>query len=264
MWERESVSESSGRQTRCCLLLRVQLVSTCVSQRKNLLKLNWCEASLEQTESDKRSKFRCLVWLFFTQLKRSIWRRKKRNPWWWWSNESVFILVEQCCLCYRSDTVQANGCVKCFCSKSTGVFTKTNNKKNDVCRFTRKVSMSALKDCYWGICIQNTWALMSLASHLTDRTCACFNHFCHYNCVSIKSVDSVAKGAETWISCAGVLDLERHFLNSVILSLSGLSENLLMITLLFISFFSPDCLIYETPNLIKFYNCLVWELTFYY
>lgn len=29
------------------------------------------------------------------------------------------------------------------------------------------------------------------------------------------------------------------------------------------TFFSDNLIIYETPNLIKFYTCLVWELTFY-
>lgn len=56
---------------------------------------------------------------------------------------------------------------------------------------------------------------------------------------------------------------ESHFVGQICPShLQDASDHVCSV---FIStfFFSDNLIIYETPNLIKFYTCLVWELTFY-
>lgn len=87
-----------------------------------------------------------------------------------------------------------------------------------------------------------------------------------YCCVRKKSFKVDRPRRRRWCECVhSAVENDISPVWCVIFSVSGHSEHLCLDHSSVRSFliFSDD-IIYETPNLIKFYNCLVWELTFYY
>lgn len=173
----------------------------------------------------------------------------------------MFLFIEQCCLRYRSDTIQAKF-----------LFKKHSHLHKSYIPVCLRLGLSALVclrlqtvigcQSLWSICTQNTWALTLL---IIPKGQGCFL-FPHYVCVEQMSrlcclKTETLKGFEDGSTSLSLLPWICLFF-----FIGLICRDFSLWTLgtpLVIPFFS-DCLIYETRNLIKFCNCLVWELTFYY
>lgn len=93
---------------------------------------------------------------------------------------------------YRSDTVQANTCEKCFCSKSTVVFTKSSQTcvcmrakdRGCVVCLRSKTVIGCHQECFSTehLSCNNTLNIVPEGQNL------CFLSLSHYICVSNKSV----------------------------------------------------------------------------
>lgn len=130
-------------------------------------------------------------------------------------------------------------------------------------------SMIVLKDCYGvsqGVKASAPWTL--LIPSPSDEECVLYFSV-YYKCVSNESVHCLKK---EWLDI--LTGVQRHHWckrtrqQKVIFGWSELSftslGRLWSCLFCFHFHFSQNLIIYETPNLIKFYTCLVWELTFFF